>query len=236
MIKLVKNVLKRVPLLEGVARRFHHSVLGHDRGQNAFPGSKAYWERRYADGSNSGAGSYNYLAEFKADVINSFVASHQIHRVIEFGCGDGNQLRLARYPSYLGLDVSSTAITQCKALFQEDPRKSFKLLADFSHEKADLVLSLDVIYHLVEDFAFEDYMERLFSSSSKFVIIYSSNFESTQLQTSEHVRHRNFGAWIAANEPQWNLIQQVPNKYPYQPASQEGSLADFFIYELRNSR
>ena len=78
-----------------------------------FPGSGTYWETRYSGGGNSGAGSYGQLAEFKAEVINDFVISKGISSIIEFGCGDGNQLLLARYPRYTGLDVSKVALARC---------------------------------------------------------------------------------------------------------------------------
>ncbi len=68
--------------------------------KNIFPGSDKYWEQRYAVGGNSGVGSYGKFANFKAEVINKFVREHKIKSVIEFGCGDGNQLKLANYPSY----------------------------------------------------------------------------------------------------------------------------------------
>ena len=77
-----------------------------------FPGSAAYWESRYAKGGSSGVGSYGRFAEFKAEVLNRFVATHSVQSVIEFGCGDGNQLALASYPWYLGYDVSATAVAR----------------------------------------------------------------------------------------------------------------------------
>ena len=52
--------------------------------------SREYWEQRYSMGGTSGAGSYDKLAEFKVEVINSFMKKYQISSVIEFGCGDGN--------------------------------------------------------------------------------------------------------------------------------------------------
>ena len=51
-----------------------------------------YWEGRYQSGGNSGSGSYNLLAQYKANFINEFLISHRIQSAIEFGCGDGNQL------------------------------------------------------------------------------------------------------------------------------------------------
>ena len=58
-----------------------------------FTASDDYWEERYSKGKNSGAGSYNELARFKAEVLNGFVQKQNIRSVIEFGCGDGNQLQ-----------------------------------------------------------------------------------------------------------------------------------------------
>src|SRR5690606_2413904 len=130
-------------------------------------------ERRYSDGANSGAGSYGLLAEFKADVLNSFVVRHDVQSVIEFGCGDGNQLKLANYSSYRGFDVSHTAIRKCKDLFRSDERKSFDLMSAYNGEKADLSMSLDVIYHLIEDAVFDKYMRMLFNASNAYVIVYS---------------------------------------------------------------
>ncbi len=59
--------------------------------------------------------------------MNSFVIEHDICSVIEFGCGDGNQLSLANYHAYIGLDVSKAAIKLCKERFQHDETKSFNL-------------------------------------------------------------------------------------------------------------
>lgn len=78
-----------------------------------FTNSKSYWESRYQKGGNSGFGSYGRLAKFKAEVLNDFVAKNSIQSVMEFGCGDGNQLKLAVYPKYIGLDVSPKAIKRC---------------------------------------------------------------------------------------------------------------------------
>ena len=40
--------------------------------------SGEYWENRYKANGNSGAGSYNRLAEFKAEVINGFVKENNM--------------------------------------------------------------------------------------------------------------------------------------------------------------
>ncbi|HFK5799472.1 TPA: hypothetical protein ACG0L7_003353 [Enterobacter hormaechei subsp. oharae] len=55
-----------------------------------FRHSAQYWDDRYRLAGNSGAGSYGRLADFKANVLNDFVAREKIGSVAEFGCGDGN--------------------------------------------------------------------------------------------------------------------------------------------------
>ncbi len=191
--------------------------------------SSRYWEDRYKNGGNSGAGSYSNLALFKAEFINKFISDHSIQSVIEFGSGDGNQLKLSNYPRYLGFDVSEEALNICRNLFCEDKNKQFKNYNTYnSCEKADLTLSLDVIYHLVEDSVYKNYMDKLFRASKKWVIIYSSNFYDFG---SEHVRHRKFVDWIIANQPNFSLFMSEKNKYPYLEDNPEHtSFADFYVF------
>ena len=179
----------------------------------AFPGSSRYWGRTYAAGGTSGEGSYGDLAVFKAEIMNEFVAASNISSVIELGCGDGNQLALMKSPRYAGFDVSYQAVSLCQKRFATDPSKSFALLSDYRGEKADLGLSLDVIFHPVEDAVFEEYMRRLFSASLRHVILYSSNCQSCE-GTAPHVRHRIFTDWVTAHEPGFALAKIVPNRYP----------------------
>lgn len=196
-----------------------------------FPGSTAYWEARYAAGGNSGVGSYGDFAAFKAEVLNRFVQSHQVTSVIEFGCGDGHQLSLAQYPAYLGLDVSSTAVTQCRERFKSDASKTFRLIGEYRGEQADLALSLDVIFHLIEDEVYHRYMRTLFDASRRYVIIYSSNSNGISGPDAAHVRHRKFTTWVEANAWDFRLTEHLPNRYPYRGDYKKGSFAEFYMYE-----
>jgi SAM-dependent methyltransferase len=194
-----------------------------------FTGSAAWWERRYARGGTSGPGSYGALARGKAEFLNEFVRSKGVQSVIEFGCGDGNQLSLAQYPSYVGLDVSRTAIELCMRKFAHDPHKSFFLydsscfLDRASLFKADLALSLDVVYHLVEEPVFEAYMAHLFDAAHKYVVVYGTN--GPIRDDAPHVLHRPFSSWVDNNCPRWQLkeVAEGPALGPRR--------ADFFAYE-----
>ncbi len=195
----------------------------------AFRTSGSYWERRYRLGGDSGAGSMGRLSAVKAEFLNGFVREHGIESVIEFGCGDGQQLALADYRLYLGLDVSRTSIERCRRAFAQDRSKSFLWydpattvnLANFV--KADLALSLDVIYHLVEDETYEKYLDDLFSAAGRHVIVYSS--DKDEPGPGPHVRHRNFSAEVARRFPAFRHTQTIPNRHP------DESFCSFFVFE-----
>ena len=188
-----------------------------------FKDSATYWENRYRKNGNSGNGSYGIKAEYKAAIINGFVAERNIATVIELGCGDGNQLMQFHFKDYIGFDVSPTAIGKCENIFKEDGSKKFflyepeKMATKFN---AELTLSLDVIYHLIEDDVFEMYMNNLFAMAHKYVIIYAWDVEEA---TKYHVRHRKFTAWIEKNISGFQLIKSI---------YKEG-FSDFFIYEKK---
>jgi len=216
----VRNLIRSVPGAQKV------SLL---RQRIKFTGSVGYWESNYSRGGTSGDGSYGELARGKAAFLNAFVRDRSIRSVVEFGCGDGNQLSLAEYPRYAGLDVSPRAIALCKQRFARDSAKSFfcydtECFVDqggwFS---ADLALSLDVVYHLIEDTVFETYMRHLFAASNRYAVIYSTN--AIIPGTAPHVRHRHFTPWVEAECPAWRLVDVTPGP------NMGPACADFFVYE-----
>jgi hypothetical protein len=204
-----------------------------------FPGSAQYWERRYARGGDSGVGSRGVLAESKAKVLNGLVAEHRFQSVIEFGCGDGEQLVLAEYPRYLGLDVSPTTLRRTIAKFADDPTKSFALydpecFADRARlMTADLALSLDVIYHLVEDHVYELHLRHVFGAARRQVVLFTSNADdpSTAGKFAPHVRHRPVVRDVAERFPEWRLRGRIENPHGHRQVGSSGSFADFFVYE-----
>lgn len=203
-------------------------------GRLRFRGPQQYWERRYASGGDSGPGSYGVLAEFKASVLNGFVKDRGVISVVEFGCGDGHQLSLAEYPKYTGIDVAPSAIARCRSRFAGDPTKRFVLIDpetdDGAAFEADLALSLDVVYHLVDDRLYERHMRALFASATRYVAIYSSDHGTNDTTQPAHVRHRPVSAWVAEHQPAWRLDGRIANPYPFTGDVRAGSHSDFLIY------
>ena len=232
----IKAFVATHPILGPAARAVARTpVVLELRRRLGFRDSSAYWEKRYQQGKTSGVGSYGRLATFKAEVLNDFVAKHNVQSVIEFGCGDGTQLAMAKYPAYVGIDVAQGSIDICQKRFAGDTSKRFFLTTKIPGDLAPshLSLSLDVVYHLVEDQIFDLYMRTLFKHAGRFVIVYSSNKEEPS--RVPHVRHRIFTNWIEKNAPQWRQIGFVPNRYPEDlKRPDDTSFADFYIFELKN--
>ena len=207
--------------------------------QFVFPGSQNYWEKRYSLGGNSGQGSYGKSAEFKSEILNKFFPENCISSVTEYVCGDGNQLTYAEYPQYIGLDISEQAVDLSSELFSEDSSKNFFVYDpnDFETNRqnfaGDLVLSLDVIYHLVEDEVYRKYLTNVFNSAKKYVVIYSSDEEVPGILHSRHVRHRKFTRHVEEWFPVWELKDILKNNQLKNKSKGNGPSVDFFIFQAR---
>lgn len=159
-----------------------------------------YWERRYSKGYNSGAGSIGKNAKFKAQEVNKVIISNRIQSVIDWGCGDGKvSARIApKVKKYVGVDVSPTVV---KRLQREYPKYKF-YLHDAPGIKCDLALSMDVLFHLVDDRGYYAHLDKLFGSSKRLVLIHSTNKDQNN---NNHVRHRPIITDIESHQPAWVL-------------------------------
>lgn len=204
---------------------------------------KHYWEQRYRLGRSSGAGSEGAEGRYKADYLSQFCAEHDITSVIDWGCGDGQVLELARFPEgikYVGVDVSPTIVQRMTEKFTS-PYSFFtaaeylesigqldkRMQADTPHKinrhplQFTLALSMDVLFHLPSDEDYHEYLSCLFGSASQFVVIYSTNYAGGR--TDRHVYRRGFTPDIADRFPEWKLTT-------VESPLREG-LASFFVYE-----
>jgi hypothetical protein len=71
-------------------------------------------------------------------------------------------------------------------------------------------------------------MKCLFAAASRFVIIYSSNFNAPY---APHIRHRRFTDWVEVNERAWALKEKISNRFPFSKDDGNTSWADFYIYQ-----
>lgn len=172
-----------------------------------------YWDKRYRIGGTSGAGSYGAAAQYKARVLRDLVNALGITSVIDWGCGDGNQL--AEWDpqcDYLGIDASREAVRMCQ---ERNPGRTIMHASQYTWQQADAAVSIEVIFHLTDDDEYREYMRRLFDSARRYVIIYSSNRSGGAL--APHVRHRKLK--VPAG---WKCVQKI--------AGHPSTFSDFYVY------
>jgi hypothetical protein len=164
--------------------------------------SNLYWEERYSQGGNSGIGSYGDSAILKANYINSIIEKYKIKTINELGHGDGNQISLLKgFTSYTGYDVSSSARQRCILQYKDNEGYTFLDSLDTMY-KADLSLSLDVLYHITDYTSWEGYLRDLFRLG-EYVLIYGMNKEENN---NNHVVSRRFLPYIENVFDNYTLI------------------------------
>jgi len=171
---------------------------------------KDYWEKRYATGGNSGAGSYNEEAKVKAQFINEIIKKYKIDSIMEYGCGDGNNLMLySKVRFYTGYDISPTSIELCRMnpnirqtnhYFTSDLNK-----CDYN---ADMGMLLDILFHQVEDSDYNELLDLTFKiANHSFVLVYATNRDNNE-NSAPHVRHRKVKDDIAERYKEYELIYE----------------------------
>lgn len=175
-----------------------------------FDTSERYWLRRYRWGGNSGAGSRGRSAEYKASYVNQLCASHNIDFVGEIGCGDGYVASLLDVPWYVGYDISPRAVAIARKVNAATPHKRFEVINSApSIAMAEVMLSMDVAYHLIEDQVLDDHLADLGRHSDRLVLIYGTDHEART--RASHVLHRNVsGRFLQINEG-WEMVHREPN-------------------------
>lgn len=183
---------------------------------------KQIWDKRYSDGNTSGRGSYGEHYEFKTRIINDFLEKYNIKNVIDFGCGDGNMLRELKFEKYKGLDLSDVSIEICQKMYEGDDSKSFELyeIGKRPSEKAELTMSLDVIYHIIDDAYLEDYMKCLIECTDKYILVYSTNYDDSNWEG--HVRHREFEKHLKDGFEKIEFVKNILD-----------CPADFYLYQKK---
>lgn len=182
----------------------------------------AYWNRRYLDGRTSGAGSEGDAAVAKAEMIESIIDVYGIRDVIDWGVGDGVVLGHVRSEvPYLGIDISPHAVERLRARYgPTHPTRQFGLPRDGAHQVRDLALSLDVLFHLVDDSHYRLYLAQLFGSAARAVLIHSSDHDGGR--TARHVLWRRWTQDVAAGFPEWTLAMC--------PAAEHRTTPGWYLY------
>jgi len=82
----------------------------------------------------------------------------------------------------------------------------------------------------VESVLEEMHLRHVFGASRRIVVNYAADQDLDRVGGLQ--LHRRFTPWIEVNLPAWRLVGRIDNPHVYDPARpDEGSLANFFIYE-----
>jgi len=200
--------------------------------------SEIYWQKRYAFGGDSGGGSAGSLLNFKASWLNEFIKANDIGSVLDFGSGDLRVAEKLQTPSYIGIDIFDVP---------KVPRSTMRLLKsrfdEYNGPSAELVLCLDVLYHILEDE--KEYLHRtldkLVEKADRFLIIYAQDSCNPEydllldrgrrrppVDEPEFTEHLYNSKWIQYLEENHNDKISLTHK---QEESEPEVLSLFYVYE-----
>lgn len=200
-----------------------------------------YWETRYQQGGTSGAGSYGDIADYKAAVINRLVQEGDVKTVVEFGCGDGNQLSLYNFPDYLGLDVAPSAVEKCREMYRDDPTKRFQTVAPQSTPDIgsfDMTMSIEVLMHVIDEADYLWSLDMLFQHSNNYVVIHAPLRELVTFAPGAHEKYREIFMYLIPYLGDFAIVDVLvqPGVTPAdRRAGQIGPMSSDFIILQRRS-
>ena len=145
-----------------------------------------YWEERYKEKLGSGEGSRGDLLKFKAQYLNDLFRKYGVESVFDFGCGDGHLVNLLECKQYYGVDVSLSAVQQCREMvkktnfiFEQGHFGNYsaatikRKFSGLFGVDVDAVMSIDVLYHIMDEHLVEFVLQAMFGAGSKIVVTYT---------------------------------------------------------------
>ncbi|MEK9155510.1 MAG: class I SAM-dependent methyltransferase [Patescibacteria group bacterium] len=123
--------------------------------------SQIYQDKVWFGGSGSGSLPENTRAY--RDFLQEYLKTHDVHRVLDIGCGDWQSSHLLDWSGidYLGVDVVESVVKENQKAWGSD-HIAFQVVDDLAHNlpDADLVLIKDVFQHWPNQ-AILDFLPRL---------------------------------------------------------------------------
>lgn len=153
---------------------------------------KDYWNNRYQGGRTSGDGSYGKEMERKVLLIRDLIKAcyPPIKTVLDFGCGDfnlGKEFLKHIDVQYTGYDFSETIVKRNEELYGTD---SVKFTNKLPTKKSDVVICMDVLFHVVDDEEYEKTLKTLYNSYSRYLIVSVIGKPEVRNDWSFHVKPR----------------------------------------------
>lgn len=154
----------------------------------------SYWNLRYAEGHGSGGTSRGPRMLQKVQWLSQLEG---VGSISEIGCGDfhfGSRL-IQEFPSatYAGFDISDIVIQENRRNYQQ-PRIRFYGSSESSQVPgADLLLCIDVLFHVARDEDAEEMLQFLSAGWSKYLALTAYEYDGLR---SGHIHIRKFDPQI----------------------------------------
>jgi len=162
-----------------------------------------YWNERFKLRKNVGWGSHpksNWYKQ-KKDAVRRVLDKDNVLKVLDICCGDCKFI--AELPQFQNNSIEYVGIEPTKSIYnqitKEFPDKTFlnitipELIKTTMNEEFDLIICYDMLFHLVDDKLYDDFIKWMFNRKTKFVIVsYSDVPEKIQKSEAGHYIPRNF--------------------------------------------
>jgi 2-polyprenyl-3-methyl-5-hydroxy-6-metoxy-1,4-benzoquinol methylase len=217
------NQYQDIPEQSVAAFHYHHYMDNHGRiargeipwintqidaandhlatGRRTWFSNEVFWNFRYQHDPElgSGRGSRGKFLKHKQDLLRPFADNFRDADIVEVGFGDLETSRVLPFKNYLGIDASQEAV---KIAAQKMPNWTFNtgLVDELSTESADLVICLDVLFHVPKKQDYENLISQLIRVSRKSILV------------SGHVKqeHAQNSGILFFHEPLMDTFKRMP--------------------------
>jgi ubiquinone/menaquinone biosynthesis C-methylase UbiE len=177
-----------------------------------------YWDKRYSSGGKSGIGSIGVERKWKWNTIDSYVET--LDDVLDVGCGDISFWENRDCEKYIGIDISETIIQKNRL---ERPDWTFickNAKNRIENLSKDVVLCLDVLFHIMNDTQYREILENLCYYSQKYIIIHTwhkNPFTEINLlkKFTRNIFKLQFGKSMEALKMLFSEDKHTDGKYQY---------------------
>ena len=152
---------------------------------------KEFWNKKYSEGGISGRGSIGKYRAWKWKKIKNVIGNFK--SVVDVGCGDLSfwEHRIPRGFAkqkdfnYLGVDISKNIISRNRKIFSRFKDVQFVCNPAYillNITKVDVVLCMDLLFHIMDNFRFELIIDNLCKYSKEWIVIYTWEKNPFELQ------------------------------------------------------
>ena len=173
-----------------------------------------YWNARYQAGHSSGPGSADGPVLRKVEWLRD-AKMQGVKTISEIGCGDFNfgkrVVDLSPTCVYRGYDISAAIVGSNQAKFGQPDRVNFYTI-EKPFRQGDLLLCVDVLFHISDDAEYAAMLESLKRAWTKYLAVSAYEYEG---QRRGHVHIRKFDPSFFGDPILREIVEEDGSMYFY---------------------